>query len=88
MQVCGSGPGGSTITTVLVVLVVVVVGYRGFESSSHPIPSWSLSNCPTSMASMAEKLRTATGCDGLPIIFLSANVDQMHIDRGREMGAV
>ena len=37
---------------------------------------------------LAEKLRTATGLDKLPIIFLSANVDQSHIDRGREIGAV
>jgi DNA-binding response OmpR family regulator len=36
---------------------------------------------------LAEKLRAATGREKLPIIFLSANVDQMHIDRGREIGA-
>lgn len=34
---------------------------------------------------LAENLRT---CEQLPIIFLSANVDQQHIDRGRELGAV
>lgn len=37
---------------------------------------------------LAEKLRAATGLEKLPIIFLSANVDQTHIDRGREIGAV
>ncbi len=37
---------------------------------------------------LAEKLRSATGLEKLPIIFLSANVDQTHIDRGREIGAV
>ena len=37
---------------------------------------------------LADRLRTATGVEQLPIIFLSANVDQVHIDRGRELGAV
>ena len=37
---------------------------------------------------LADKLRAATGLEKLPIIFLSANVDQMHIDRGRQIGAV
>ncbi len=37
---------------------------------------------------LAEELRAATGLEKLPIIFLSANVDQVHIDRGREIGAV
>ena len=37
---------------------------------------------------LAVKLRTASGREALPIIFLSANVDQSHIDRGRELGAV
>ncbi len=37
---------------------------------------------------LARKLRTASGLEQLPIIFLSANVDEMHIDRGRELGAV
>ena len=36
---------------------------------------------------LAERLRTETGCEFLPIIFLSASVDQEHIDRGRELGA-
>ena len=37
---------------------------------------------------LAEKLRAASGRDALPIIFLSAHVDQAHIDRGRHLGAV
>lgn len=37
---------------------------------------------------LARQLRAESGCEELPIIFLSANVDQRHIDRGREMGAV
>jgi CheY-like chemotaxis protein len=37
---------------------------------------------------LARQLRGESGCEQLPIIFLSANVDQLHIDRGREMGAV
>ena len=37
---------------------------------------------------LAEKLRAETGCEQLPIVFLSASVDQSHIDRGRELGAV
>ncbi len=37
---------------------------------------------------LAEKLRAASGRETLPIIFLSAHVDQGHIDRGRELGAV
>lgn len=37
---------------------------------------------------LARQLRTRTGLEKLPIIFLSANVDQTHIDRGREIGAV
>lgn len=37
---------------------------------------------------LAQQLRSESGCDELPIIFLSANVDQVHIDRGRAMGAV
>ena len=37
---------------------------------------------------LAEKLRSTSGVEELPIIFLSANVDQSHIDRGRDMGAV
>ena len=37
---------------------------------------------------LAHKLRAETGCEQLPIIFLSAKVDQQHIDRGRELGAV
>lgn len=37
---------------------------------------------------LAQQLRAESGCEQLPIIFLSANVDQLHIDRGREMGAV
>ena len=37
---------------------------------------------------LAQELRAETGCEHLPIIFLSANVDQQHIDRGRELGAV
>ncbi len=37
---------------------------------------------------LAAKLRTASGRETLPIIFLSANVDQSHIDRGHELGAV
>ncbi len=37
---------------------------------------------------LAQKLRAETGCEQLPVIFLSANVDEHHIDRGRELGAV
>lgn len=37
---------------------------------------------------LAQRLRAEAGCEQLPIIFLSANVDQQHIDRGRELGAV
>ena len=37
---------------------------------------------------LAQKLRAETGCEHLPIIFLSAKVDQEHIDRGRELNAV
>lgn len=37
---------------------------------------------------LAVKLRAASGRATLPIIFLSANVDQSHIDRGHELGAV
>ena len=37
---------------------------------------------------LAQQLRAATGVDQLPIIFLSARVDQAHIDRGHELGAV
>ncbi len=37
---------------------------------------------------LAQKLRAASGRETLPIIFLSAHVDQGHIDRGRELGAV
>ena len=37
---------------------------------------------------LAEKVRVASGRGTLPIIFLSAHVDQAHIDRGRDFGAV
>jgi DNA-binding response OmpR family regulator len=37
---------------------------------------------------LAQNLRAASENDDLPIIFLSANVDQTHIDQGRELGAV
>ena len=37
---------------------------------------------------LAQQLRAESGCEELPIIFLSAKVDQLHIDKGREMGAV
>ena len=37
---------------------------------------------------LAQALRAEAGCEQLPIIFLSANVEQHHIDRGRELGAV
>ena len=37
---------------------------------------------------LAQKLRAETGCELLPIIFLSAKVDQEHIDRGRQLSAV
>ncbi len=37
---------------------------------------------------LTQQLRAEPGCEDLPIIFLSANVDQPHIDRGQEMGAV
>ena len=37
---------------------------------------------------LAQQLRGEPGCEELPVIFLSAKVDQGHIDRGRQMGAV
>jgi CheY-like chemotaxis protein len=37
---------------------------------------------------LAQRLRAEAGCEQLPIIFLSANVDQQDIDRGRQLGAV
>ena len=37
---------------------------------------------------LAQDLRAATGCGELPIIFLSANVDDKDIAHGRELGAV
>ena len=37
---------------------------------------------------LAQKLRSVVGLDQLPIIFLSANVEASHVDRGRELGAV
>ncbi|MDQ3980564.1 MAG: response regulator [Actinomycetota bacterium] len=37
---------------------------------------------------LAQELRAAAGVEQLPIIFLSANVDDMHIEQGRELGAV
>lgn len=37
---------------------------------------------------LAQRLRVESGCEELPIIFLSANVDAQYIERGREMGAV
>ena len=37
---------------------------------------------------LAQKLRMASGRGELPIIFLSGSVDQEHIDRGRDLGAV
>lgn len=37
---------------------------------------------------LAQKLRAETGCEQVPIIFLSGKVDQEHIDRGHELGAV
>ena len=37
---------------------------------------------------LAQKLRAENECERLPIIFLSAKVDQEHIDRGRELSAV
>lgn len=37
---------------------------------------------------LAQKLRVATGLDTLPIIFLSAEVDPIHIEQGRDLGAV
>lgn len=37
---------------------------------------------------LAQKLRAATDADQLPIIFLSANVEDTHIEQGRQLGAV
>ncbi len=37
---------------------------------------------------LADELRAETGCEHVAIIFLSAKVDQEHIDRGHELGAV
>ncbi len=37
---------------------------------------------------LAQKLRAATRGGRLPIIFLSANVDETHIEQGRRMDAV
>jgi CheY-like chemotaxis protein len=37
---------------------------------------------------LANDLRTKPGCEQLPIIFLSAMVDDQDIDRGRRLGAV
>ncbi len=37
---------------------------------------------------LAQKLRAAAGAETLPIIFLSANVDETHIEQGRQMDAV
>ena len=37
---------------------------------------------------LADDLRTQPGCEQLPIIFLSAKVDDQDIDRGRRLGAV
>ena len=37
---------------------------------------------------LAQKLSEETGCEQVPVIFLSGKVDQEHIDRGRELGAV
>ena len=37
---------------------------------------------------LAEKLRMQAGCEAVPVIFLSAKVDEEHIDRGRELGAI
>lgn len=37
---------------------------------------------------LAQKLRATTDGAQLPIIFLSANVDELHIEQGRELGAV
>ncbi len=37
---------------------------------------------------LAQQLRAEAGCADVPIIFLSGKVDQEHIDRGRELGAV
>lgn len=37
---------------------------------------------------LAQKLRAATDADQLPIIFLSANVEDAHIEQGRQLGAV
>ncbi len=37
---------------------------------------------------LAQKLRAATDADQLPIIFLSANVEETHIEQGRQLGAV
>ena len=36
---------------------------------------------------LARKLRAVPGCEALPVIFLSANVDQQHIEEGRDLGA-
>ena len=37
---------------------------------------------------LAQKLRAATDGARLPIIFLSGNVDETHIEEGRQLGAV
>ena len=37
---------------------------------------------------LAEKLQAIAAPKRLPVIFLSAHVDDSHIDRGRQMGAV
>ncbi len=37
---------------------------------------------------LAQKLRAASDDEQLPIIFLSANVDETHIAQGRDLGAV
>ena len=37
---------------------------------------------------LAQKLRAATDSARLPIIFLSGNVDETHIEEGRQLGAV
>lgn len=37
---------------------------------------------------LAEKLRTQAGCEEVPVIFLSAKVDEENIGRGRELGAI
>ncbi|MGH9264499.1 MAG: response regulator [Acidimicrobiales bacterium] len=37
---------------------------------------------------LAEKLQATAAPKRIPVIFLSAHVDDSHIDRGRQMGAV